>query len=299
MLLLILGTSTARACTTWGAIGEAVQGGGLLIAKNRDNPPTGLEILKFHQSLKNDLVSYLTLSYKNNTNNKSNYRFISAGVNQYGLVVVNNAAASTLEKNLNHREVGETILIKKILSHFSNVSQVLLCRSQLFNNTEVNHLLIGDSTGLIQVEIGPHGLYAIKHANKSQPYLFHTNTYESKNLVQFNTVDYKDSQIRYARIKTLLKKTKPPFTLNDFWRISYDRNAGENSSLFRDYTEATWIVKETTNASPILYVHFTNPNQHYATYQLKLNKAFWQSGNKKIRPVIYKEKYNQSNQTID
>jgi len=269
LFLLFLSTvTTALACTTWASIGKISKNQGLLIVKNRDGAPSSLQKLRYFKPAKG--YPYLCLMYRLNHKHKE-FPFLSAGINQAGVVVVNNAASTT--KTI-HRDQNETITLMKILRHYGSVAAVLKAQNTLFSTGLVNDILIGDKHQIALVEMGHNGNYFIW--KKKNGYLYHTNTYVSQWLKPENKMHFPDSMIRYKRIGHLLRTCKKPFSFQEFWNMSNDRNNPiNNNNLFRPLTMATWIVAIPKRGAPTLYLRFTDPSQRYNVYQLKLDKQFW------------------------
>lgn len=263
------------ACTTWASVGAVNQIDGLLIAKNRDAPHHDVEKLMFFSKPKQ--IKYFALVYRDvHQAKKYEYPYISAGVNEKGLVVINNAA-STVPK-VKNREKHESITMKKILAHYASVAAVLKDKNKLFTTSLVNDLIVGDAHQIAVIEIGLHGKFNIKTTRNG--YLYHTNQYEGKNLLSQNKKPYHDSIVRYQTIAHLLKNHHKKFTFQYFYSIANRQKHGLNDSIFRKWTVATWIAQLPVNGGGKLYVRFTNPNQKYHIYRIDLNKQFWQKGGK-------------------
>lgn len=258
----------ALACTTWASIGNVSANHGLLLAKNRDGSPSSYELLRIEHPKHG--YKYLILAY--NVHKAKSLPYISAGVNEQGVVVVNNAADT---QKMQQRDQGETRTMRRILMHYSSVKQVIADQKKLFTTSLINDLLIGDKHDLILVEMGRGGQYKLWH--KKNGVLFHTNTYESKKLAPQNHRDLVDSDVRYQRIKTLLARAHTPYTFEYFLTISNDQmNPTINNNIFRPWTMATWVIGIPKHGMPKLYVRFTNPSEAYNVFRLNLDKHFWQ-----------------------
>ena len=88
-LLWLFGLQPAAACTLWGAVGSAVDGGGTLVAKNRDWVPDHRQEL----SLLKPAQGYQALVLRAVGGAEPG---IKAGVNEKGLVIVS-ATASQID----------------------------------------------------------------------------------------------------------------------------------------------------------------------------------------------------------
>ena len=268
-LIIFLFVSVANACTNWASVGDVNANGGLLLVKNRDAPHQGLEKLALIHPKKG--IPYLALAY--NTDGGANYPYISAGVNQNGLAVVNNAASGYPVKY--DREQGETTTMRNILQHYGSVADVLKHAKKLFSNSLVNYLIIGDPKQIVTVEIGPKGLYCVYGATRNGA-VYHTNQYQCSQLKQYNLKYFSDSLTRYHTIGSLLKTHSGKYSFSDFYRYTNRRQNGDNASIFRKWTAATWILQYPDRGVPLLYVRFTLPTQPYHVYRLQLTPTFWQ-----------------------
>lgn len=269
-LMLMMSTASVIACTTWASIGAVNQHGGVLLVKNRDGSHHSREKLALVTPLHG--YKYLGLIY-NTTGNTTGFPYISAGINQYNLVVVNNAA-STIPTT--HRDAGESKTMTTILAHYHSVAQVLKDQQKLFSTGLVNNLLIADQHRIALVEIGKHGVYCVW--SKTSGYLYHTNQFECKKLQTQNLHNYPDSLVRYQTIGDMLKAMKRPFTFDAFYSLTNRQQHGPNNSLFREWTDATWIVTLPKQGHGHLYVRFTDPIQRYHVYRIALTPELWRQG---------------------
>ena len=261
-------STTSTACTTWASVGSVNQLGGLLLVKNRDAPHKGHEkLILFHPK---NHIPYLALAY--NSNGSNQYPYYSAGVNQKGLAVVNNAA--DVYPVQYDREQGETSSMKAILKNYTSVAEVLQHAKQLFSTSKVNFLIIGDPKQIVTVEIGPKKQYCI-YGKTNNGFVYHTNQYQCKNLETFNHKKFPDSITRYHTIQKLLTTHTGKYTFNDYYTFSNRQNYGLNSSIFRKWTAATWVLQYPSKGNPLLYVRFTSPAQQYHVYRIQLTPAFW------------------------
>ena len=141
-------SQSASACTTFASIGTANFDGGLIIAKNRDSMATYENLAVRSTPGKN---SYLGLFY--NTSSTTPYPYIAAGINEHGLSVVQNEAASVYNPNT-FNDADQSVAIYAILANYSSVAEVLADQQTLFGNGLANFLIIGDKSEAILVEVG-------------------------------------------------------------------------------------------------------------------------------------------------
>ena len=271
------------ACTTYAVLGDQVEEGGVLIAKNRDNPPQGYEAIRYHQAENVDEIAYVALNYSETDGpNKKVLPYISAGINQAGLNVVHNAASSYAMNDNLLREEMESAAIVNILKHYHNVQEVIAHQKAIFTLKVPLMLMIADTNHILLAEVAPDGHYVLTQKTKASHegtsnYLYHTNHFTEESLLQYNTKAATISSLkRYERVAKLLKQQTSTFTMNDMLRIANDRSSGMNESIYRGVTLATWI-SHLFNDHSILYVRFTSPKQHYHEYVLNLDANFWNS----------------------
>lgn len=270
LILVVLFVSVAaipaEACTLWAAAGSSVAGGGTLIVKNRDWAPDHRQELR--------LVSP-----------EKGYRFyglfavgsrapgVKAGINERGLVVVSASASSipTQERLEMEHTKG---LMTKLLSECDSVDTVLAKQSYFLGP---EYLLVADQHKIAVIEIGPDGKTAIE--TKENGVLTHTNHYLDSNLTFANKRIGVSSRDRLARIQELTAAGS--FTMDDFVRMSEDRDSGPDNSIWRtgsapgkERTLATWIVALLPGKAPELYVRLANPGETEQVYRLSGKSIF-------------------------
>jgi hypothetical protein len=242
------------ACTLWGATGNSVDGGGTLIAKNRDWVPDNrqeLIILKPAGGYK-----FLGLNAVGGTEPG-----IKAGVNEKGLVILS-ATASQVVKAERQRFQQKKGLMSYLLATCASVEDVLkyleLMQRPVF-------YMVGDRKELAVIEIAPNEKHAVALRNSGT--LAHTNHYCVINAQNLRKPGMSSTQ-RYARIEELLKNHSTPFVVEDFVRFSEDQNAGPDNSIWRTggnpektRTLATWLVTISASGSPQLYFKTANPGE--------------------------------------
>ncbi len=279
--LLMFQSSTINACTTFASLGPANDGGGLIIAKNRDSMALFEQLAVKKGPNQN---TYLGIFY--NTVDKTPFPYIAAGINEHGLSVVQNESASILSA-YKFNDADQSAVMYAILENYSSVAEVLDDQEKLFGNGLANFLIIGDKTEAILVEVGPkENVFQILKASQNNNRLFHTNHYVLKSMRGLNKVFFSDSEDRFASIKSLMNNAPSQFTAEG----SYYRwiNSGQNgpyNSILREVTVASWVASQPQNDTPEVYVRFTSPSQTFQRYAIKLTPEFWSYPPKQIQPL--------------
>lgn len=272
-LAVFLGTTLltpASACTLWGAAGAAVDGGGTLVAKNRDWAPDHRQVLK-KVPARGSRRAYFGLYAEDNESSG-----FKAGINDAGLTVVNASASclpAVLRESLPHR----TNLVRRLLESFTSVSEVLAAPGLLDGQGPMFYLL-ADGTQVAWVEVGPGGQAAVR--NTASGTLAHTNHYLSPDLAGFNQKAGASSQARLARIQALL--AGGPWNPEAFWRLTSDTHDGPDNSLWRtggrpgaERTLASWVVVQRPGQAPQVRVRLANPGETVTESAFTLDAAFW------------------------
>jgi hypothetical protein len=268
MIISLITTSPAPACTVWAATGEQVSGRGSLVAKNRDNLSHLYTVLKtvspekgisFHGLFDIEADGYVT-----------------AGINEQGLVVVNSAANSVPR---NKRLVATEDLTQRLLTSFGSVSAVLF-EKDLFQKSHPALYIVGDASKIASIEVAPGGKVSITVQEKGT--LFLTNHYTNPDLAEANEQWSTGSSMRLKRIQYLIARQSSPFTLDDFITFSNDRNGGSEGALCQASgtsgtirTLASWIIYIPPDGPPILYVKLANPNEPEQAQTVTIDSAFW------------------------
>jgi isopenicillin-N N-acyltransferase-like protein len=264
--IMLLGLPAA-ACTLWGAAGSA-SADGTLLAKNRDWLPDHLQSVRLMHPAAG--MAYLGLYADNSTEPG-----IKGGVNEAGLSIVS-AEASSLPKAVRNVGTQRHGLITPILSRYHNLDEVANHADTLFGDAKPVFLLLADSKGLMQVEIGQEGHYAITRSQNGT--LAHTNHYFDTSLISESQKIGNSSATRLARVNTLLADNKGPHTLDEFSNISQDHHDGANNSLWRngkEFTLAGWQIALPANGAPHLHLVVANPEQVEQKVDWKLDATFW------------------------
>jgi len=267
---LLVGAVPAHPCTLFAAAGSRVEGGGTLIAKNRDRQPR-LSALKIFTPP----GGFRFLGLIDATSVKQP---AVAGVNEKGLVVVD-ATASSLPAR--ERRGDAVSLTEKVLAACASVDAAL-ARKEIFARHPAFHML-ADGQKIATVEVAPGGQVVVTVRDRGV--LGHTNHYTDGRLEWANRLLKESSWVRQARIWELLAGCRKPLTLKDFISFSQDRDDGPDNSIWRTggkpratRTLATWIVAQPQGQAPRVYVKIANPGEPEQTYDLPLDRAFWQKG---------------------
>jgi hypothetical protein len=270
MVALLVGQTwpiPAGACTLFAAAGEAVQGGGTLIAKNRDWRPDHLRILK----LVTPKAGYRYFGLFAEGNDEPG---LKAGINERGLVVV--SATSSIPAKARRAMPTTKGILTRLLTASATVDEALR-HGEWFLGPR--YLLMADRTTVASIEIAPEGRYRVMATDRSVVY--HTNHYVTPDLAGYNPKKVSPSSLeRYRRVEELLRQERR-FDLERFIRISEDRSGGPDNSLWREgakptstRTLAAWIVRLPETGDPQIYVKIANPNQTPAVHRMSFGDAF-------------------------
>jgi len=268
--------SPAHACTIWAATGEDVKGNGSLIAKNRDN------LSHLYTTLK--AISHgKGFSFYGLFDTEAN-GYVTAGINEKGLVVVN-AAANSVPKMKRHTATED--LTQRLLISFDSVKSVL-SEKDLFQKSHPAIYLIGDASGIASIEVAPGGKISVSAKEKGT--LAFTNHYVSPDLGIANEHLNTGSLKRLERIQYLLSYRQSPFAVDDFIAFSNDTNGSSEGALWRSSvapntirTLASWIIHVSHSAPPALYVKLANNNENEKTISIILDDTFWKKMEVPIR----------------
>jgi hypothetical protein len=271
LVFIVALNQRVTACTLWGATGESTAIKGTLVSKNRDWVPDHIQHLKIVQPTNGH--RYLGLFAEGGADSG-----IKAGINDQGLAVIT-ATASSIPKKSREAQPETSGVMRKLLTNFSSVDEVIL-KKEIFAKAHAEFLIISDRTKIAVIEVGLDGTYAVKVLENGT--LAHTNHFCEAALIHFNEAQNESSQIRYKRIQELLLKTKSPYTIADFQKMSMDQDAGANNSIWRTgsspkkpRTLASWITEIPREGPPKLYVKIANPDSAPREHNLVLNEAFW------------------------
>jgi hypothetical protein len=259
----------AFACTLWGAAGEKVEGGGTLIAKNRDWAPNQTQELR--RIVPQEGFRYLGLFASDEEGTG-----LKAGINERGLTIVT-ATAAVIPSEKRGTPSRQTISSAEILKTCSSVDDVL---SQLDRFTHACYYLVADKDKVAVIEVAPGRKPTVRITENGT--IAQTNHYLGEEMRILNKKVSASSRKRYERIQSLLSGDPDGFSLDDFVAFSEDRNAGPDNSIYRtgstptrSRTLATWIIENPAEGTPCLYVRVANPDKPQKTMRLSLDETFW------------------------
>lgn len=269
ILLIIISffiNSIANACTAIAASGNDVVGGGTLIAKNRDAPPTGFESVKVVKP--KNAYSYIELVYGNSPTHQP---YISSGVNQYGLAVtVNDEDSQSIKgQDLNKNE---TEMVKNLLSHYKSIDQIENDANSLFTNNKLAIYTISDFNEVASFQVGQNHKYAEKITKNG--YVWNTNYYNLTSLKKQNSNIPITTKNRNQSMMHWLNNNKGPYQVGDFYQLMASHYHDYLSSISRAYTVAKFIVVDRDKKSNV-YINFTIPTQKYQAYRFTLEPDFF------------------------
>ena len=230
LVCFLLAAPTARACTLWAAAGDAVQGGGAIIVKNRDwTPGESQRIEIFRPAGGHAYVALMaTREAQKSTGVQVEIDRPVAGVNEKGLTVVS-AAASSLPRRDRQASTANRKLMSQILTLCASVDEVMALDPSRFRGPLF--LMLADREKIALVEIGLEGMVAWR--TQTNGVLYHTNHYLEPALQRFNRKLGESSTARYARIAHLLQTSPKPYTFDSLLAFTRDHVAGPDDSILR------------------------------------------------------------------
>ncbi len=239
-LHLLIPSYGALPCTLFGAIGDSVDGGGVLIGKTRDRTEQLEQVFI-------EVSSQRGFRYRGIATKGA--KRVTSGINEKGLVVVS-ATASGLEKEARVTTVG------KILSKASTVDDVAALVQQGKVQGPIFYL-VGDIQKLALIEVMDGQRHGIQVREKGV--LYHTNHFILKEMERFNQKIGTSSRVRLSRIEELLKRG--PFNKDQFVIFSQDHfNGPGNCSICRHF-ETGVQGGEKTNSAAVYYLRKGDPPQ--------------------------------------
>jgi hypothetical protein len=257
------------ACTIWAATGASVKDEGSIIAKNRDNLPHLYTVLKAVFPAKG-FAFFGIFDIEADG-------YVTAGINEKGLVVVNASANSVPAKK---RHVATEDLTERLLTSFGSAKD-LLAGKDLFRKSHPAIYIVGDALSIASIEVAPGGKISV--TTKERGVLAFTNHYTDSKLLRANERLSRSSFMRLNRINQLVTGQTAPFTLTDFIHFSNDKNGGADGALWREgafngsiRTLAGWIVHVRPEGTPELYVKLVNPGEPEVISRLSLDNLFWE-----------------------
>ncbi len=268
--LLSLTLPPARACTLFAALGSCVQGGGVIIAKNRDRCPLASGLKVFFPPAGYRHLGLVSLD--------SPTAPAVAGINEKGLVVVDASPSSLAPQEEDYAAIP---LTQALLTRCASVAEVLAQKKLLRASYPVFEM-VADRHQIAVIEIAPGGQVSIQAIG--QGILCHTNHYLSCQLLWANQMAHPSSAVRGRRISRLMDRQRGPFTFADFLAFSQDRHAGPDNSLNRlgstpgkTRTVATFVV-QLSDEAPHVFVRMSNPGEPDKMVNVILAPALWGKG---------------------
>ncbi len=257
----------ASACTLWAAAGVAVRDGGVLVAKNRDERPDHRQEL----ALLRPPEGYAAVALRAVGGSSPG---IKAGLNERGLVIVS-AAAGQVAADLRRSPSPEPGLMGRLLARCAGIDEVL---REIDRFRRPIFYLMGDRAGIAALEVAPDGRRAVERVSSGT--LHQTNHYRRLAPEGPLRPPAAGSLAREARIASFLAQGTPPWSMEDFQRLSEDRGAGADHSLWRTgrtagavRTLATWIARIPPRGDPELIVRLADPGRPERFCRLSLAEA--------------------------
>ena len=266
-------SSSVPACTIWAAAGDVVKGKGSLIAKNRDNLSHLYTALKF-------VIPEKGFPFYGLFDTEAD-GYVTAGINEEGLAVVN-TAANSVPKIKRHTATED--LTQRLLTSFGSVDAVL-SEKGIFEKSHPAIYIIGDASKIASVEVAPGGKTLI--SVRERGIVTFTNHYTSSELTYANEQSSVSSALRLRRIRRLMSGEVLPFTIDHFIAYSNDKNGGSEGALWRMphapeaiRTLASWIIYMPPEGPSVLYVKIANQNEPEKVSTITVDKIFWrENGN--------------------
>jgi len=267
---------TAFACTLWSLSGERVQGGGTLIAKNRDfttDMPNHFEVVTPENGYRAFAMVATSAEGKRN---------MVGGVNEHGLAVVT-ATVGTIPKQerISRSRAGKLQNpTRAILTRFRSLRE-LLDNPKALRMLYPVFALVADSTGAVVIEASG-GDYRILPVVSGEAGV-HTNHPLSRDFPDiWETKAATGSQVRLDRMRGLLDQSPGRLGLGAFTALSLDRDGGPDQSIFRTGsapgkprtlgTLAAWLPPA---GAPVVFARLTNDGQGVEEMTFTLDATFW------------------------
>ena len=274
VLTFLPAVPAVKACTLWAAAGEAVQGGGTIIIKNRDWAPGESQRLEVFRPAGGYAYAALmaTRDVVKPTGRQEEIDRPVAGVNEKGLTVIS-AAASSLPRRDRQAAAGNSKLMAQILNLCASVDAAMALDQSRFRGPLF--LMLADKKKIAVVEIGLEGMVAWR--TQTNGVLYHTNHYLEPALQRFNRSIGESSAARYARIADLLQSSPKPYTFSSLLAFTRDHNAGPDDSIRRTgstptstRTVAVFAVSQPQSGEAEVYVRLLEEGkpEHEETYTL-------------------------------
>ncbi|MFP5222485.1 MAG: carcinine hydrolase/isopenicillin-N N-acyltransferase family protein [Acidobacteriota bacterium] len=275
-VFLLAPSIPACACTLWTVSGERVQGGGTLVAKNRDfttDMPNHFEVITPQDGYR---------MFAMVATGEQNRRSLVGGVNEYGLAVVT-ATVGTISKDerVSRGRAGKLKNpTRAILTRFRSLRE-LLENPEMLRSLYPVFALVADSTGAVMIEASG-GDYRVLPVPPQESGV-HTNHPLTRDFPDIWEKDAaKGSEVRLERMRGLLDSSPGKLSLPGFTALSLDRDAGPDQSIFRVGsapkrprtlgTLAAWLPPA---GAPVVFARLTNDGQGVQEKTFTLDAAFW------------------------
>lgn len=267
LIVLGLAVEQGRACTIWAAAGDVVDGGGTLLAKNRDNLSHLSTALRFYFPEK----GYRSLGIYDV---EADW-YVVAGINERGLALTN-ASPNSISRV--KRLVAKEDLTAKLLAQYESVDD-LLRDTTIFSESHPAIYLAADSRKIASFEVAPGGMVAV--SERIEGTLAFTNHYTGSGVVGANEKSIKSSENRLGIIRKMLSSCPEPFTLDHF--IDFSNDGGSNGKgVWREGTQgsrirtlAGWAVRIPQIGPAELYVKTVNYGEEGRVIRLVIDDTFW------------------------
>ena len=214
-----------EACTLFAATQkDFVAEGGTLVAKNRDWLPQ-------HQELRLVVPAKGYKYYGLFAGEQAT--FSAAGVNEKGLYVAMSTAGSipkAVRLSYKAYRSGEGLSANEYMLRYCGSVQEALDSKENFWQRPGNFIL-ADKGEIAYVEVGPDGKKSIERTTRGV--IYHTNHYVCDDMLSYNKKVGKSSLLRYYRIEELMTNHPGTFTLEDFIKVSEDKQGGADNSIYR------------------------------------------------------------------
>ncbi len=244
-----------------------MKGGGVIVAKNRDNSPGLSTVLKLLRPETGYRVFALVDTEAEG--------YVVGGINERGLVVLNAAASSVSREK---RLVATEDFSERLLITFDSV-EAALSRPELFSASYPALYMLADSTKIATIEIAPGGDVAF-HTVTNGTIAF-SNHYIDKKVSRANELVSENSKFRLNRIRHLLASHHSAMTSSDFIAMSADRKGGPNRAIWRRGTTAgkvrtlaSMIISLPKQGQPEIFARLAAPAGTKRTYRIAAGAVF-------------------------
>lgn len=262
VFLVFVGEGFVEACTLYGAAGSNVEGGGTILAKNRDWRPDHIQLLRTVKPSRG--YAYLALATTSGflTGNK-------AGVNEKGLTIVSASPPSDYENELFFQ--GGTAGIGTVLSRYKSVAEAVdaLQAKQWIAGPQA--YMLADGKEVAYIEFGPDRSFAVKRT--SDGILAHTNHYLEPEMLRFNPQKIGSSKPRLERV-LMLMSAQPELTFGDFQAFASDPVIWRSATVpFGTRTLAGFQIRIAPDGEVSIWTRISNPGREAYELMFSLRDA--------------------------